>query len=296
MTHNENVELNDIKAFIAVIDLGSFTKAADNLKVTRGHISKQIKNLEESMAVRLITRTTRSLSLTTQGRSFYNESKASLTRLGLAIANTMDEAQEVSGVININSVGGIIGEDILTPILAEFMSIYPNIIINLDFSSVRSDLVVDKFDLIIRMGKLEDSNFIAKKIADYKISTLATPKYLKGIKTPKHPRDLKGLNCLSGSVKKWSYVNNKSNAKSEITVSGSFSCPNGRSLLNAAKSNLGIVRLPELYCKEEIKAGVLVPVIKDWSIEVVPVYALYYSNKLQTQKMKLLIQFIASKM
>lgn len=293
---NHNVEVSDIEAFVAVIDCESFTKAADRLSVTKGHISKQVKKLESAMGVRLITRTTRSLSLTDLGKNFYDESKASLMRLNQAVASTVDSSLEVSGKININSVGGIIGEDILGPILAEFGVMYPRVDIDLDFTSTRSNLIGEKFDLIIRMGKLEDSSFMARKISDFKIKTLASPKYLNKFKKIKHPRELKELNCLTGSVKKWSFVNNKTKSKSEVIVAGSFNCSNGRALLNAAKSDLGVVRLPEIYCESEISKGELVPVIQGWDVETVPIYALYYSNKFQTQKLKQLIDFIILKM
>jgi len=293
MNHNQAIELNDIKAFVAVIDAGSFTNAAYILKVSKGHISKQIKQLEQAMNVQLVIRTTRSLSLTDLGKVFYEESKTSLTRLNQAISNTIDDASEISGSIRINSVGGIIGEDILSPIIAEFGVLYPKVDITLDFSSTRSDLIGDKFDLILRMGKLQDSGFMAKKIAEVNISTLAAPKYLSQHKKIRHPKELKELNCLTGSVKSWSFVNNKTQAKSEITVSGSFTCANGRALLNAAKSGLGIVRLPEIYCQDEIKAKKLIPVMHTWSVEKVPVHILYYSNKLQTRKLGLLIEFIS---
>ena len=267
---NNNIELNDIKSFITICDQGSFTKAASKLQVTRGHISKQIKNLEEKMNVRLIMRTTRSMSLTDEGQLLYKESKDSLTRIYQAISATLDDAEEISGEININSVGGVIGEDILAPILAEFGCIHPDILINLDFSSSRSNLIGEKYDLILRMGKLDDSNFVAKKVADFEICTLATPEYLKKKGKITHPRDFKELNCLTGSVKKWSFTNNKTKANSTISVKGSFQCPSGKSLLNAAKSGLGVVRLPKIYCADEINKGELVLAINNWSIDTVP--------------------------
>lgn len=294
MNYNENVNLSDVKAFISVIEAGSFTGAAAKLKVTKGHISKQIKALELSLGVRLITRTTRSLFLTDIGKVFYDQANNSLSLLGEAINNTINEAQEIKGKIRINSVGGILGEDLLAPIIAKFGVKYPGVVIELDFSSNRSNLVGDKFDLIIRMGDLEDSNFMARNIANVKICTLASPKYIKQNKKVKHPKDLKNLNCLTGSIKKWSFINNKSKARADVSVEGSFSCPNGRALLNAALNNLGVVRLPELYCQEEIKKGKLVEVVDNWSVANVPVNILYYSNKLQTTKTKLLIDYIAS--
>lgn len=290
---NNNVELNDIKAFVAIGELGSFTKAANHLGVTRGHISKQIRKLEENMGVRLIIRTTRSLTLTSEGNALFQEAKESLTRLFQAVSSTIDDTNEVNGIININSVGGIIGEDILAPILAKFAVIHPKVHINLDFTSSRSDLVGDKYDLILRMGKLDDSNYIAKKIADFQICTLASPKYLNQFKSLTDPKDLKKLNCLTGSVKKWSFIHASTNIKSQITVSGNFHCPSGKSLLNAAKAGLGVVRLPKIYCLPELKNKELIPAIKNWETELVPIYILYYSNKLQPKKISSLIDFIS---
>ena len=290
---NNNVELNDIKAFVAIAELGSFTKAASHLGITRGHISKQIKKLEEEMGVRLIIRTTRSLTLTAEGNAFFLESKASLTRLFQAVSSTIDYAEEISGVININTVGGVIGEDVLAPILAKFAVIHPKVHINLDFTSTRADLIGDKYDLILRMGKLDDSNFMAKKIADFEICTLASPEYLNQFSPINDPRDLKAHNCLTGSVKKWSLVNKKTKTKSQVTVSGNFSCPSGKSLLNAAKAGLGIVRLPKIYCLPELKSKKLVPAVTNWEPEKVPIYLLYYSNKLQPKKISALLEYIS---
>ena len=260
---NNNIEINDIKAFVAIAELGSFTKAAKYLGITRGHISKQVKKLEEDMGVRLIIRTTRSMTLTAEGDAFFRESKASFTRLSQAISSTIDDAEDVSGNININSVGGIIGEDVLAPILAKFAVINPKVHISLDFTSTRADLIGDKYDLILRMGKLDDSNFMAKKVADFEICTLASPDYLRQHKPINDPKDLKAHNCLTGSVKKWNLVNKKTKTKSQITVSGNFTCPSGKSLLNAAKAGLGIVRLPKIYCLSELKSKKLVPAIKN---------------------------------
>jgi DNA-binding transcriptional LysR family regulator len=293
MNHNENVDLSDIKAFVAVVEAGSFTNAASVLKVSKGHISKQIKSLEMALGITLIIRTTRSLSLTDAGKSFFDQASNSLNQLSVAVQNTLNDAQEIKGKIRINSVGGVIGEAKLAPIIAKFGVLYPQVDLELDFSSTRSNLVGDKFDLILRMGKLDDSAFMAKKIADARIRTLASPKYLSKFPKVKHPKDLKDLNCLTGSIKRWSFVNHKSKSKSEVTVSGSFQCPSGRALLNAAKSDLGIVRLTEFSSEEDIKAGNLVEVLDDWSAETVPIHILYYSNKLQTQKVRLLIDFIA---
>ena len=96
------------------------------------------------------------------------------------------------------------------------------------------------------------------------------------------------------SLKKWSFIHNKNKTKSQVTVTGSFYCPSGKSLLNAAKADLGVVRLPKIYCLKEIENDELVSVIKGWSPESVPIYLLYYNHKLQTKKLTLLINYITA--
>ena len=295
MNHN-NFELNDLKSFVKVIDCGSFTDAAQELNVTRGHISKQIKKLEESLNLRLINRTTRTLSLTEYGDKLYHEAKASFIQIDQAVKATIQNSEEIAGKIRINSVGEIIGEDIIAPLLAQFCLKYPKVQLALDFSSSRSHLIGDQFDLILRMGKLEDSNFMARKLSDINIHVLASPKYIERNERIKVPKDLESHNCITGSIKKWSFIHSKTKKKTEINVTGNLTCPNGRVLLNCAKAHLGIVRIPEFYCKKELKNKTLVPVFKSWGAEKVPLHALYYSNKLQPKRMALLIDFLKEKL
>lgn len=146
------VNLADIRSFVLIAQLGNFTKAAEALSVSRSHVSRQISGLEAQMGVTLLNRTTRTLRLTHAGERFYHDCEKALRDIDQALIAAVDDTQEIRGVIRVNCVGGYIGEDIIAKYVCEFMQQYPNVSIDLDFSSPRIDLIEDQFDVAFRMG------------------------------------------------------------------------------------------------------------------------------------------------
>jgi len=296
--------LADIRAFVTIAEQGSFTKAADVLQSSRAHVSRQLSQLEKQLGVQLIIRTTRAQRLTTVGEQFFQQCLASLQTIDQAVVVAKDDTKQLQGRICINSVGGVIGEDILTKIISEFNLLYPYIEVELDFSSPRVDLIAGTFDLVVRMGKLEDSGLVARKLTDIKVQVLASPGYLNQHPPLTHPKDLAQHNCLTGSIKRWSFHkkaghdNHTAINETEINVKGSFTCKSGRALINAAKNGNGIVRLPELYCQSEISSYALKPAItsltndEQWHSPDVPLFLLYHRNRYQPARLKVLIDFI----
>ncbi len=300
---NNNLPLGDIRAFIAIAQHGSFTKASHVLQVSRAHLSRQLNQLEQQLNVQLLIRTTRSQRLTQAGKQLFEQCLISMQGIEQAIEATQDQNQKISGHIRINSVGGMIGEDLLSQIISEFMALHPSVNIEVDFSSERVDLIANEFDLVLRMGHLEDSGLIARKITELPIGTWASPDYLKrqalknGHDKNKskldHPKQLLHHNCLTGSVQRWQF-HPKLDDKSpiEILVKGNFNCKNGRALLNAALNHQGIVRLPLVYCQHAVQQQKLVAVFKDWQCSAVPLFLLYHKNPFMPPRLTLLIDHI----
>ena len=290
---SNNLKLEDIKSFVTIGNYGSFTKAAQALGVSRGHLSKQLKNLESELSVQLVIRTTRSLSLTADGHKFYRRCKEALGGIAGAVEEVLDNSEEMKGKILINCVGGIIGEDIIAPLLADFAALHREVELEIDFNSSRVDLVKDKYDLIVRLGKLEDSEFMARGLGFACMSVLASKDYLSSAPALDCPKDLKKHNCLTGSISTWSFTNRK-NQKTikEVSVSGKYSCKNGRALKNAALKGLGVVRLPEVYCREAVASGVLVEVLDKWAPYRVPIHLLYYDKQYMPARLKGLVDFL----
>jgi len=217
------------------------------------------------------------------------------------------DTEQLQGSICINCVGGVIGEDILANIISEFNLQYPDIDVELDFSSPPVDLIAEAFDLVVRMGELANSGLVARRLTDIKVQVLASPDYLAKHTVLKHPKDLEQHNCLTGSIKRWRFHqksmqhNNAPIHELEINVKGNFSCKSGRALINAAKTGNGIVRLPELYCEDEINDNILAPAListsheEQWHSPDVPLFLLYHRNRYQPARLKVLINFICKK-
>ncbi|WP_343561941.1 LysR family transcriptional regulator [Kiloniella sp. b19] len=290
---SNNVPLSDIRAFVEIASSGSFTRAAEELSVSRAHLSRQLAQLEERLGVQLLIRTTRSQRLTKAGRHFFERCQAALGGLDQAVVDVIDENRGLRGALAINCVGGPLGEEIVAPLLARFGALYPDIDVTLDFTSQRVDLVGDGFDLVLRMGALEDSRFMARKLADLEIETLASPAFLEHAGSLTHPSDLKAANCLTGSVARWSFQRKgQEQDRFELSVKGNFRCRNGRALIQAALNGNGIVRLPRFYCREEIRQGRLCPVFSDWETLPVPLYLLYHRKNYQPERLRVLIDFL----
>ena len=284
--------LSDIKTFVALAEAGSFTRAAEKLRYSRSHISKQLAQLEEDLGVTLMVRTTRTQHLTPQGEAFYARCKTSLNGIALAIDRAIEGADALSGTIKINSVGGYIGEDILAPLLCDFMAQHPDISIELDFASKRVDLIAGEFDFVFRMGELIDSSLIARKLTDIHSNTFASPGYIARYGKPQNPKELEGHRCITGSLRQWSFTNNKNDKRLEISVDGNLTCKNGRTMVSAAVAGQGIIRVPEFYCKREWQQELLQPLFDDWVIDSTPLYLVYLRDKHQPARLTAFKQYV----
>ncbi|CCK74793.1 MAG: LysR family transcriptional regulator [Oleispira antarctica] len=288
-------QLDDLKAFVIIAKHGSFTKAAEILGCSRSHLSKQLNLLETQLGVSLITRTTRAQRLTEQGQLLFNQCQLAFNTLDTAVQMTMEQAHQLKGNININCVGGYLGEDIIAKLIARFIQKYPDIRVNLDFSSERVDLLSGQFDVVFRMGKLPDSGLIARKLMTITNGLFASPNYLKKYGSPAMPDELIRHQCITGSINHWLFQHGKkANVSQEVVVSGAIRCKNGRVIKNMAIANNGIARLPFYYCQEELKAQQLVSVFEDWKLADTPLYLIYHKDHFQAQRLKVFVDFIVT--
>ena len=151
---------------------------------------------------------------------------------------------------------------------------------------------MDQFDLVFRMGQLEDSGLVARKLMDITNLTLASPKYLRSCGFPIDPKSLKSHQCITGSVSNWSFYHvDNCEHKLDVHINGVFRCKNGRAMKHSALAGNGVVRLPELYCSEELSQGELVSVFEDWRVADTPFYLLYHKDKFQPARIKKFISF-----
>ena len=289
-----DISYADIKSFLVLVEEGSFTKAADKLRCSRSQVSKQLSQLETSLGVSLLVRTTRTQHLTPAGTLLYDKCKHSFNGIERAIDRAMESATKLSGKIKINCVGGYIGENIVGPLVADFMHENPEIKVVLDFSSRRVDLVSGEFDFVFRMGELADSALIARQLTELSIGTYASPEYVKQFGQPQEPKDLADHKCITGSMRTWTFMNNDSKAEQEVVVKGDLECKNGRIMLNSALRGNGIIRVPDIYCRKELSEGHLTSIFENWKPKSTPFYLVYLQDKHQPMRLKIFKDYVIS--
>ncbi|WP_026970757.1 LysR family transcriptional regulator [Aliagarivorans marinus] len=280
-----------VQAFIAVVETGSFTAASQRIGTTKARVSQQVSALEQRLGCSLLRRSTRRVTLTEPGEHYYRECARAQTLLGNAEQLLQEESERLSGLIRINSVGGLLAEQCLGPALFAFMQRYPEIEIELDLSSNQVDILNERFDLVLRMGPLADSGLIARPLCTLASYAVASPAYLERYGKPSQPSDLARHRCLSGSVKRWQ-LQHHTGRQEEVNVTGSLSAANGHMLCQAALAGLGIARLNSLYTDRYVASGDLVSVFDDWQFAPSPVSLLYPRSRYKLKRVQLLVEHL----
>jgi DNA-binding transcriptional LysR family regulator len=280
-----------IDEFVQVVETGGFTAAARALGVSKAHISKQVRQLEDRLGTRLLHRTTRRQALTEAGEQFYQRCTQLIGELD-ELSAALGEAQEIpSGRLRI-SVAGAFAERYLAPACAEFMSRYPRVQIELMFDNRIVDLIEEGFDLAIRYGELKQSDLVARRIAPRRLHVCASPVYLERYGVPTRPDQLRSHNCLVGSSDYWIFRSD--DGAQRLRISGNWSSNNGIALLAAARAGLGLAQLPDFYVEDDLQAGRLRTVLQDWELGDVGVWAVYPHRRHLSAKVRLLIDHLAA--
>ncbi|WP_413112560.1 LysR family transcriptional regulator [Thaumasiovibrio sp. DFM-14] len=285
-----NIEFLGLRALIAVIEEGSFTAAAEKLSVGKSNLSQQVSQLEERLGVQLLHRTTRKLRLTQEGEQFFHQARPAWQQLQLSFEQTKLHADELAGVIRVNTVGGLLGEEIIAPLLIAFEDAYPHVKVEFDFSSQKVDLLNTNYDLVLRMGNLPDSSLIARKAFSLRTVLVASPTYLKSTPSIVQPKDLEHHQLIVGSVKEWELTNNEETVK--VHAHHGRTIANGRIMYQLATAHRGIARLSELYVKNEIKNHTLEEVLPNWNQTLTDIYLVCPPGKYQLKRIKALMDWL----
>lgn len=282
---------NENRAFYRVAEGGSFTVAAEKLATSKARVSQQVSALEKRLGVTLFHRSTRHVRLTPAGQAYFSEIQRAWRIMVQAEQQLREQQGSIAGRISINSVGGLFAEGCLAPAISSFLRAYPEVDIQLDFTSARVDLLTDAYDLVVRMGALEDSSLIARQLMMLGAGVVASPNYLRSYNL-QSPADLSQLNCLCGSIKKWRFVHRSTGEVDEVTVSGPLVSANGHILRQAALEGLGAVRLHDLYIQDDIASGNLIHVVDEWEVAPQPVSLVYPKARFQRRCIQVLIEFL----
>ncbi len=278
-----------IQEFVQVVELGSFTRAAERLGLSNSQVSKRVAHLENRLGVRLLNRTTRRLTLTDEGERYYRSCRDTIDAFERAEGEITRHQDEVRGRLRINITGSF-QERFIVPMLADFMRANPGLTVDMDFTDTRVDLVAEGYDLSICPGELEDSSLVARRLADNFHYLVAHPDYLARHGQPSCIDDLQQHNCLVGADPVWPL--NDGRGSVDFRPRGNWHSNNGAALLGAVRSGLGIALLPFFAVMEEIERGELVHVLATHNHHIQPVWVLYPHNRHVPARVRLFIEYL----
>lgn len=285
---------DDLILFAQVVELGSFSKAAEQNNLTNSVVSKRIARLEQDLHVQLLYRTTRKLTLTEAGQALLHKAKQVALATQEATNAVAGFGESIQGHIKM-SVPTISGELLLADAVAEFCRMHPGLTVDMSLDNQFVDLVNDGYDLVIRTGYLEDSSLIARHILDSHWIVCASPSYIKRYGRPETPESLVEHNCLQYSYQttganEWEFKGAEQNYT--VKVSGSFSSDNATALRKAALGGHGIAYLPRCLVYHDLRNGELIDILPQQVGKILGVYAVYPFTRQLPKKLKLLIEHI----
>lgn len=262
----ERAGLEQLTAFIAVAEAGSFTDAAERLGRDASVVSRRVSQLEQRLGVRLLSRTTRRVALTEVGALYHRRVQTLLDELAVATREASDIAASPQGVLRV-SVPVTFGRQWIAPLLPSFIARHPLIRVDVRFSDSLVDVVADGFDVAIRVGVLRSSTLTSRKMASYRSLLVAAPSYLARSGTPRTPDDLAQHACLgfSGHADWPAWLMMKNGKRKTVRPTGPLVADNSEVVLMAAIAGAGITFTPDWLARPEIRAGRLVEVLPGWS-------------------------------
>ncbi len=287
--------LPDIAVFVQVVERGSFTAAADRLEISKAAVSKYVGRLEHRLGARLLNRTTRRLTLTEAGAALYDRAGVAIADIAAAEAEVMELTGTPRGRLRVTAPA-YFGNAFLMPAVTGFLRSYPDVELELDLNNRIVDLVKERFDVAIRITSLTDSSLVARRLADVRLLTVASPEYLRKAGTPATPADLSdhvGLSyTLQHAPNEWHFV---ADGKRPVTVHvrGCLRCNSDDALKHAALAGIGITRFPELFIGGEIASGQLVRLLQDYEPPPASLCAVFPTRTNLPPKVRVFVDFLA---
>jgi len=294
-----------MRAFVRAVDLGSFSKAAQEMDVKVSTVSRYVGGLEADLGAALLNRSTRGLRLTEAGAAFYERAVGILGDVEDARASTTALNARPQGLLRVG-LPGAFGRRHVVPHLKEFRALYPDIRLDLSLSEATVDLIDAGIDLAIRIGALPDSSLVARRLAAHERRLVASPDYLDRHGIPQQPADLAGHRCLLFAMQRhddaWFHrpLDGTAGEALPVRIGGQIRADDSDALLQAARDGLGIGLLPTWILTDDLRAGRLSSLITDhrWSIAPGPepaVHAVYPPKKTVSPKVRAFLDFIADR-
>lgn len=287
--------LTSMSVFTRVVETRSFTAAAKQLRISRAMASKHVQELEERLGIRLLNRTTRTLSLTEAGGLYFERCRQILEAVATADGEATSQSLTATGRLRLSAPMSF-GVQHIAPLLPAFCARYPDVTIDLVLSDRLVDLVDEGFDLAVRIGNLADSGLMVRRLCGARLVTCAAPSYLTKHGEPKRPEDLKGHRCLSYSLSlgnEWQFFA-PGGASQSVAVGEFIACNNGDALRQMALNGAGIVQQPAFIVADDIASGRLTPVLPTYRGRELGIHAVYPGTRNAVPKVRAFIDYLAT--
>ncbi|WP_353535487.1 LysR family transcriptional regulator [Cognatishimia sp. WU-CL00825] len=285
-----------MKTYVAVADAKSFTAAAQRLGMTPQLVSKYVRTLEDRLGTQLFIRSTRNVRMTVTGETYLEKSRQFLDDFSELSAGLQQDHLDPKGSLRLTAPATY-GELFLADIVAEFAITYPQVQVNMHLTDRHTSLNDEGFDVAIRIGKLEDSSLVAKKIAETDLVYCASPNYLSRNGKPATPDDLIGHDCIIDSNyrlgDRWMF-SDPMDAKSEktIQVTGRLKVNSAAAARRYALRNSGVMLCPYYVVAADIAEGALCPILQEYQPESLGIYAVYLENRHLSARVRVFVDFI----
>ncbi|WP_377701671.1 LysR family transcriptional regulator [Pseudoduganella sp. UC29_71] len=285
-------KLRSMEVFVAVVDRGSFTAAADAFGISPVMVGKHIRALEERLGAALLARTTRRQSLTEIGRQYADQCRAILAQISAAESGAEAMHAAPRGKLKITAPVSF-GSEWVSPAMTEYLAQHPEVSLELNLNDRMVDIVEEGYDAAVRIGVLEDSGLVARALRPYGMVICASPAYLKRAGTPRTPDDLAQHECLD--FMQWTHQVRwrlKGQPGASKVRESRFRSNNGHALRVAALHGFGIVMQAEMLLAQDIAAGRLVPLLHDYVPAARPMHLVYSRDRQPTPKLTTFIDFM----
>jgi LysR family transcriptional regulator, regulator for bpeEF and oprC len=285
-----------MQVFVRVVETGGMTRAAESLRLPKATATTLIQQLEAMLGVKLLNRTTRKVSVTTDGAAYYARCVTILADIRETEESLTRRHGSPQGRLRVE-VPTLIARLVIVPALPAFFARYPDIDLQLGCSERRADLIEEGIDCAVWSGELEDSTLIARRIGQLYFGTCASPAYLATQGEPHHPDELPAHRCINhfsprtGKIFDWVFA--KNGVRIQTSLRGHVALDDENSYVAAAEAGLGIAQIPAFVLKEAMERGSLELLLGDWFAEPAPLHAVYPENRHLSSKIRVFVDWIA---
>lgn len=288
-----NADFGEILVFTRVVRAGSFTAAAASLGMPKSTVSRKIAELEGRVGARLLQRTTRSVSLTDVGHAYYE--------FCARVVAELEEAEQVVSQMQATPRGLLriatpVTFAVLSPVLADYMRLYPEVQVEVYAEQRRVDLVEERFDLALRAGVLADTTLVARKVGVVRRCVLGAPSLLERLGPLRHPSELERHDCLVFAPEGSTWTLGSGTKQVEVATRPRLLSNDYDVLRGVARAGFGLALLPEFQCIEDVEAGRLARALVGWSAREIPIFALYPSTRHLAPKVIALLELLRERL